>query len=119
MLVPLRAALNARDHLRQFERALERLFPAIRDDGARDARRVAFLAEFTENADQLVEWCAVDHVRGADPLAGGHAHVERTVLHEAEAACRIVDLRRGDAEVEENAVGFESWPHLIGNAFER
>src|SRR6185437_5955586 len=31
-----------------------------------------------------------------------HAHIERTVGPEAEAARRIVELRRGDAEVEQN-----------------
>jgi hypothetical protein len=33
-----------------------------------------------------------------------HAHVQWAVLQEAESARRIVDLRRGDAEIEEKAV---------------
>ena len=69
MLVPLAAAGDARDHLRQFERALERFFLAVRDDGARDARREALLAEFTKYTDEFCQRRAVDHVRGAHALA--------------------------------------------------
>ena len=119
MLVPLGAARDARDHLGKLQRALERLGLAVRDDGARDARRHALLAKFTKNADQFLERRAVDHVGGAHPLARRHAHVERAVLHEAEAARRVVDLRRGNAEVEENAVELESRLNLIGNGRER
>ena len=42
------------------------------------------------------------------PFARAHAHVERPVVHEAEAALGVVELRRGDAEIEQNAVEFEA-----------
>ena len=38
------------------------------------------------------------------PRVGVHAHVERAVEAEAEAALGVVDLRRRDAEVEQHAV---------------
>ena len=51
---------------------------------------------------------AVDDIGGAQALARRHAHVERSVLHEAEAARGIVELRRGDAEIEQDAVELEA-----------
>jgi hypothetical protein len=45
-----------------------------------------------------------EECRGRLAARGIHPHVERTVGTEREAARRIVDLRRGNAEVEERAV---------------
>jgi hypothetical protein len=53
------------------------------------------------------------------PVAAAHAHVQGTVLHEAEAALGVVELRRGDTEVEQNAVELESGAHAVGAGRER
>ena len=45
-----------------------------------------------------------DEVGGRFADVGIHPHVERTVVPERESAPRVVDLRRGDAEVEQHAV---------------
>jgi hypothetical protein len=39
-----------------------------------------------------------------------HAHVERSVVREAETALRLIQLRRGNAEVEENPCHAASEP---------
>ena len=43
---------------------------------------------------------------GGHPARGIHAHVERTVKAEGKAACGVIDLRRRNAYVEKDAVGF-------------
>src|ERR1700742_5372866 len=65
MLVALAAARHPRNHVGKLEGALERLFCAVGDDGARNARREALLAELAKNADQLLERRAVDPIGGA------------------------------------------------------
>ena len=45
----------------------------------------------------------IDHLGGA-VAAARHAHVERAVRGEREAAARVVELHRGDAEIEDDAV---------------
>ena len=45
------------------------------------------------------------HCGGREPVPGVHAHVERPVLLEREAARGVVDLHRRDAEVGEDEVG--------------
>ena len=82
---------------------------------ARAMRRgEALFAEVAEDADELRFGCAVDHVRGALALRPAHAHVQRAVVHEAEAALGIVELRRGDAEIEQDAVEFEAGLDRVG-----
>ena len=93
---------------------------AVRDDGARDARREAFLAEFAKDPDELVlARRALTTSAALSPSPGRHAHVERSVLHEAEAARGVVELRRGDAEVEQDAVELEAGLHPVGARAER
>ena len=70
------------------ERALEGPQLAVGDDGARDARRLALLAELAKDADQFGLGRAVDDVGRAHAFALAHAHVERPIVHEAEAALR-------------------------------
>ena len=68
-----------------------------------DAAGMAFLAEEAEDAGEIARLEAVDDVGGAG--AGlRHAHVERSVGAEGEAACGLVDLHRRDADVEHHAV---------------
>ena len=50
---------------------------------------------------------AVQHVGRAGPVPGRHPHVERRTGPERESARRVVELWRGDAEIEQDAVGTE------------
>jgi len=113
MLVTFFAARHTGDHLGQLQRADERLVGAIGNDRSRDARRLPLFAELAEDPHQLRFGGRVDDVCRAHALPRAHSHVERTVVHETEPARRVVELRRGDAEVEQNAVELEPWPHVI------
>ena len=113
MLVALLAAGDPRNHPGQLQGALEGLRFAVLDDGARDARRLALLAVFAKDADQLIQGSAVDDIGGARADARRHAHIQRPVLHEAEAARGIVELRRGDAQIEQDAVELEARFDLV------
>src|SRR5262245_44835849 len=53
----------------------------------------------------LLLGCAGEPLRGRDARARVHAHIERSVEAEAEAAGGVVELRRGHAQVEQDAVG--------------
>src|SRR5205085_12674911 len=63
-----------------------------------------FFAIVADDLPYLLFFCARQPFGGAWPRARIHAHVERTVGAKREAARRVVELRRGHAEVEEHAV---------------
>ncbi len=73
---------------------------------------MAFLAQKIENAGQIAGLETVDHVGSARPFFR-HAHVERTVLLEGEAALGLIDLHRRHANIEHNAV------HLAARSLDR
>ena len=73
------------------------------DDGARDRARMALLAEQEDDVGEIALARRGDDVGGARPVAA-HAHVERPVEPEREAAFGAVELHRGDAEIEHDAV---------------
>ena len=72
-------------------------------DRARHRAGVALLAERRDDGGKIALGGVRHHVGGARPVAA-HAHVERTVETEREAALRLVELHRGDADVEQHAV---------------
>ena len=65
--------------------------------------RVLLLAEDADDAREIAWLHAVDDVGGGRPV-GAHAHVERPVGAEGEAALGLVELHGGDADVEHDAV---------------
>src|SRR5690348_18078063 len=96
---------SARDRrlhgLHQVARGAER---APRHDELCDPVRPALLAVLTEDSLDLRRVVLVDDLRGGERRLRVHAHVERSVGAEAESALRLVELRAGDAEVEEDHV---------------
>ena len=100
----LRIAADMRlDGIGKVERALERALLAPPLDHPRDAARMPLLAEEAEDAREIARLEAVDHV-GSRRAGLGHAHVERPVGAEGEAAIGLVELHRRDADVEHDAV---------------
>ncbi len=103
----LSLALRGLTHLDEaceFARRGEGLLGAALLDGAGDAARLLFLAEETEDADEIADLGAIDDIGRADTPARRHAHVERTVALEGEAAIGLVDLHGGDADIEHDAI---------------
>src|SRR5690606_35891307 len=94
---------HALDGFGEITRALERPDRAALLDHAGDAAGMALLAIEAEDAGKIARLEAVDHVGRARTLAL-HAHVERAVVTERKAALRLVELHRGDAYVEDDAV---------------
>src|SRR5262249_20227546 len=72
------------------------------DDGAGNPAGVAFLAIDIDEIGQRLFGERVDELRGGLTLAP-HAHIERSVGAEGEAAAGVVELRRGNAEIERDA----------------
>ena len=100
----LRVAADMRlDRIGKVERALERALLAPPLDHPRDAAGMPLLAEEAEDAREIAWLEAVDHV-GSRRAGLGHAHVERAVGAEGEAAIGLVELHRRDADVEHDAV---------------
>ena len=73
-------------------------------DHAGDAAGMTLLAEKAEDAREIAGLETVDDV-GRAQASLRHAHVERPVGAEGEAAFGLVELHGGDADVEHNAVG--------------
>src|SRR6266571_893399 len=82
-------------------RAAERSAPPPLDDAAGDAPRGPLLAVAVDDVGQLGLGHPVHDLGGRDSAARVHAHVERPVALQAEAALGAVELHRADAEVEQ------------------
>ena len=63
-----------------------------------------FFAIVTDHLRQLALIGAGQEVRGGLAAGRVHAHVQRRIEAEAEAARRVVELRRADAQVEQHAL---------------
>ena len=74
-----------------------------RDDGEGDAARMALLAELEDDIGEIALARLRHHVGGARAV-DAHAHVKRPVEPEREAALGLVELHRGHAEIEHDAV---------------
>eukprot|EP00964_Phaeocystis_antarctica_P016174 scaffold8936_cov61-Phaeocystis_antarctica.AAC.14 len=76
------------------------------DQGAREAARVLLLAVLPQHPRDVLHLPLVDDLARRQLGIGRlvHAHVERAVAHEREASGALVDLMRGDAEVDEQPV---------------
>ena len=95
---------HARHDLGERRRGLDRAFPPGLDDGAGHRPRAALLAVMVDDVGQRRLLGAIDKVGGA--LAGAlHAHVQGPIVAEREAAVGLVDLHRGDADIEDDGVG--------------
>ena len=80
------------------------LLPAsLADDGPGDAPGRGFLAVLIDHIRDLFFRRAREPVRRRWPLAVVHAHIQRPVQTEAEAPPRVQQLRRGHAEVQQDA----------------
>lgn len=100
------AAGQVPDQARQFARARERALGPGLDDRLGDPARVALLAEDGNQPGKVPLFIGIDHLGGGFPIGARafHAHVEGTVEAEREAPVGIVDLHRGHAEIEGDAV---------------
>ncbi|MCY1235978.1 hypothetical protein D9M72_486120 [compost metagenome] len=98
--------LARRHHLDQARKVAGRLEgllgPALLDCAGNAARLLLF-AEKTEDADEIGDLGTVDDIGGRN-ARGRHAHVERPLLLEGEAALCLIDLHRGNADIEHDAV---------------
>src|SRR5581483_11808807 len=81
----------------------DRGFAARLDDGAGDRARMTLLAEQEDDVGEIALARRRNDVGGALARCA-HAHVERAVEAEREAALRGVELHRRDAEIEHDAV---------------
>src|SRR5687767_15456214 len=97
------------DELCKFARARKGLLLPPSCDGARHRPRPPFLSKDGDYPLELALLEAVDHVGSAETRPS-HAHVERSVLLEGEAALGLVDLHRRHADIEHDAVNL---PHAL------
>ena len=74
-------------------------------DALGDGGGVALLTEVVEDAAQLFIGPLVHHLAGVQRRRAVHPHVQRRVVHIAEAPLRVVQLGGGHAQVEQHAVG--------------
>ena len=77
---------------------------ARRDDGGGDAASVLLFAETGDDRSQRGMIGAVDEIGGAH-AGQAHAHIQRAILAEGEAAFWLVELEGRDAEIEHDAIG--------------
>ena len=94
---------DALDHRRQLTRRQERRLLAVMDNGAGDAARGALLAIIIEDVGQRFLFRLVDDLRRAT-APPFHPHVERPVAAKGKAALGLVELHRGNANVEHDAI---------------
>ncbi len=73
-------------------------------DQPRDLARIALLTELADHLAERIGIELLDQLERSLPAARIHAHVERTLLHEREAALGAVELRRRHAEIENDSI---------------
>ena len=88
------------------------------DDGPGDASGEALVAVDPQDAGQLRGVVAVDHVGRRPRRRRVHAHVEGTIVAVREPALGLVELRRGDAEVEERSTEASTGEQFVGQAWQ-
>ena len=92
------------DDLHQLQRRLDgALLPRLHDASC-DGGGVALLAVLKQNAPQLLIAPTVHYLAGGEVRGAIHPHVQRRVVHIAEAPLRIVQLRGRHTQVEQHAV---------------
>ena len=96
------------DRVDQIGTAFVRLRGATAANGPCDLAAVALLAVATEEVAELALGQFGQQVGGSLTAARIHAHIERRIDGVREAALRLIDLHRGDAEVEQNRVGLDA-----------
>src|SRR5438309_3003662 len=89
------------DGLRQIAGGAQR---AARHYELSDPAGPTFLAVLLQDALDLGHVVVIDDLRRGELCVGVHPHVERAIGAEAESATRVVDLRAGKTEVEEDQV---------------
>ena len=82
----------------------KRLLGAAGYHSARHALGKTLFAVLLEHSRNIRLAGAVDPVGCALPRRGIHAHVQRAVIEKAEAAGRVIQLRRGHAQIQQNAL---------------
>ena len=97
------AAKHAGDDVGKLAGARDRLFRPAGSNGAGDGAGALLLAERGDDGGKVAFGERVDEV-ACGRAFGAHAHVERAVLAEREAALGLIELHGGDAEVEGNPV---------------
>src|SRR6201993_163583 len=80
----------------------ERLALPSSDDGAGNPTGEALLAPLTDQRGELRFGHGGDQIRGGLTIAA-HPHIERPVKAKRKAAFRLVELDRGDPEIEHDA----------------
>ncbi len=122
ILALLPGGVGNRDHFGEISGPFERPLLTALHDGAGHPLGEALFAIFLEDPGDFLFGGVGDELRCADALAGIHAHVQGTIVEEAEAALGIVELRRRHAKVEQDAIDptFETaCAHLIAQFGER
>ena len=92
-----------RDDVGERPRRIDRPLGAGADDGACDGARLALFAQYEQDRREVPLVGVGDDIGGARTVLL-HAHVERPVEAEGKSARGLVDLHRGNAEVEHHAI---------------
>jgi len=80
-------------------------------DGPGNTAGLFLLSQESEDANEIGDLCAVNDVGGGHSLTR-HAHIQGSILLERETALRFVDLHRGDADIEHDAVE-PAWRRIL------
>ena len=94
-------AHNFFDRMHQLESFAKRRCLAHLNDQAGDTTRGRFLPKIAKQARQLFAAVIVDNCGGSQLVTWIHAHIERTIAHDAKPAFCILELPGGDAKIKE------------------
>ncbi len=113
---PLPGRIRHFQDLSQIGSALERLDIATFGDGTGHAPGKTLFAVFLEHPGDFFHGRGVDEFRRADPTGRVHAHVQRTIVEEAETALRVILLWRRDAQIEQSPLTLPFIPRAATSA---
>ena len=90
-------------HLSQIGGTFERLLDAAHHHGPRHTPSKTLFAVFLEHTGDFFFGSSGDELRGTDATRRVHAHIQRTIVEEAEAALGVIQLRRRHTQVQQHA----------------
>jgi hypothetical protein len=101
---PAAALVDLFHEFPQIGGVIEGTYLSFLEDGSDNRLGPRLLSKNTDSVKQLIPQPLVEEPFGRGGTAGVHAHVERTVVPEGKPSSRIVELERGDSQVEKDTV---------------
>ena len=99
-----RSRYGCLDDVHQLPRRFDFLILSGFDDEFRDSARPSFLAVVFDDIRKLLPAVTVHHIACCEGVALVHPHIQRRVLHVGKSSLAVVQLKGGNADVQDRSI---------------